>query len=70
MLSEIDVINELIRNYTQELFIDDEKTKRAVCMRDVTAHKYQTLRMEDVWHTIVFDIPKLKNQLESLIKKW
>jgi uncharacterized protein with HEPN domain len=29
-------------------------------MRDVTAHKYQTLRMEDVWHTVIIEIPKLK----------
>ena len=99
ILSEIDVIDNLILDFTQELFIVDEKTKRAVCMtlinigelaksiteelraettyiswrgisgmRDVTAHKYQTLRMEDVWHTVIIEIPKLKKQLESLIK--
>jgi uncharacterized protein with HEPN domain len=32
ILSEIDVIDYLIKDYTQELFIEDEKTKRAVCM--------------------------------------
>ena len=98
ILLEIDVIYNLIVNYTQELFLDDEKTKRAVCMtlinigelakgiidefrnetqhiswrgisgmRDVTAHKYQTLRMEDVWYTVVNEIPKLKKQLDSLM---
>ena len=100
ILSEIDVIDNLIVDYTQELFLEDEKTKRAVCMtlinigelaksitdelrsetayiswrgisgmRDVTAHKYQTLRMEDVWHTVIFEIPKLKNQLDSLMNE-
>jgi len=90
----------LIKDYTQELFVEDEKTKRAVCMtlinigelaksitdelrsettyiswrgisgmRDVTAHKYQTLRMEDVWHTVIIEIPKLKNQLDSLMNE-
>ena len=32
ILSEIDVIDNLIVDYTQELFLDDKKTKRAVCM--------------------------------------
>lgn len=98
IILEIDVINSLITDYTQESFLDDEKTKRAVCMtlinigelaksitdefrnetphiswrgisgmRDVTAHKYQTLRMEDVWYTVVNEIPKLKKQLDSLM---
>lgn len=35
-------------------------------MRDITAHKYQTLRMEDVWFTVEVEIPKLKNQLKDL----
>ena len=32
ILLEIDVIDDLIKDYTQELFVDDEKTKRAICM--------------------------------------
>lgn len=99
ILSEISVIDDLIDNYTQELFLKDEKTKRAVCMtlinigelaksltdefrsetayiswkgisgmRDVTAHKYQTLKMEDVWYTVISEIPKLKEQLHILVK--
>lgn len=36
-------------------------------MRDINAHKYQTLRMEDVWYTVVNEIPKLKKQLDSLM---
>lgn len=32
IILEIDVINSLITDYTQESFLDDEKTKRAVCM--------------------------------------
>ena len=36
-------------------------------MRDLTAHKYQTLRMEDVYFTAKNDFPALKIQLESLL---
>jgi len=98
ILVEINVINELIAGYTVELFVSDERTKRAVCMtlinigelaknitdelrsetpdiswrgisgmRDITAHKYQTLRMEDVWHTVIVELPKLNNQIHSLL---
>lgn len=37
-------------------------------MRDITAHKYQTLRTGDVWITIVSDIPKLKDQLNDIVE--
>ena len=38
-------------------------------MRDITAHKYQTLKMGDVWVTIEKDIPNLKIQLNNILKK-
>lgn len=37
-------------------------------MRDITAHKYQTLKMGDVWLTISNDLPKLKEQLNEIRK--
>lgn len=37
-------------------------------MRDITAHKYQTLKMGDVWITIVNDIPMLKGRLNDILK--
>lgn len=36
-------------------------------MRDITAHKYQTLRMGDVWVTIENDVPNLKVQLKNIL---
>jgi len=99
ILSEIEVIEQLINGFDVNSFIADERTKRAVCMtlinigelvkslsnafkaastfvpwksiagiRDVTAHKYQTLKMGDVWHTVKYDMPVLKAQLESILK--
>ena len=99
MLSEIEVIEQLITGFEVADFIADERTKRAVCMtlinigelvkiisddfkavsnsvpwksiagmRDVTAHKYQTLKMGDVWHTVKHDMPVLKAQLANIIK--
>lgn len=80
ILSEIGVARDLLRGISEEDFLRDERTVRAVCMtlinigelvknltsewkdahreipwraiagmRDITAHKYQTLRKEDVY---------------------
>ena len=37
-------------------------------MRDIAAHKYQTLRMEDVFYTMRVDLAILKGQLEEIIQ--
>jgi len=36
-------------------------------LRDVTAHGYQTLRMEDIWETVTGDIPALHKLIERLL---
>lgn len=36
--------------------------------RDITAHKYQTLRMEDVYNTIRTEFPILKKQIEAILQ--
>ena len=98
ILSEIEFIENTMKEMSSEMFLQDERTIRAVCMtlinigelvknitqelkdkhreipwraiagmRDVTAHKYQTLRMEDVYRTCVEDIPAFKKQIETLL---
>ncbi len=91
ILSEIGVARDLLRGISEEDFLRDERTVRAVCMtlinigelvknltsewkdahreipwraiagmRDITAHKYQTLRKEDVYRTCAEDIPEFE----------
>jgi uncharacterized protein with HEPN domain len=36
-------------------------------LRDVTAHGYQTLRMEDIWDTVLNDIPLLRKHLGTML---
>jgi uncharacterized protein with HEPN domain len=98
ILSEIDIIEDLIEGFDYEKFNLDEKTKRACCMtlinigelvknlteefkegfsqipwrgiagmRDITAHKYQTLKMGDVWVTLEREIPNLKADLLKIL---
>lgn len=98
ILSEIEFIENTMKDMSSEMFLQDERTIRAVCMtlinigelvknitqelkdehkeipwraiagmRDVTAHKYQTLRMEDVYRTCVEDISAFKKKIEILL---
>ncbi len=43
--------------------------KAVAGMRDITAHRYQTLRMEDVYLTIHDEYPWLKNQLQAILER-
>ena len=95
---EANVIAYLIDGFSCETFVNDEKTKRAVCMtlinigelvklvsdeirknnsaipwrsiaglRDVAAHGYMTLHMEDIWETVSVDVPALKQQVGEIL---
>lgn len=41
--------------------------KGASSFRDVAAHKYGSLRMDDVWVIIKHDLSKFKSQVEEII---
>ena len=100
IIDEVVLMKEMVDGYTQEKFLSDEKTKRAVSMtlinigelvknlteefrltnksvpwksiaglRNVTAHKYQTLDMGDIWITLKEDIPVLEQNIQVLIDK-
>ena len=100
VLNEINIIEALIDGFYLEIFISDERTKRAVCMtlinigelvknlndelrmqnkdipwreisgmRDIAAHKYQTLKIERVWNTAKKDIPNFKEHILSILNQ-
>lgn len=62
-------IGELVKN----LSVDCRKTypnipwKAIAGFRDIAAHKYQTLRMEDVYETAVADLPILHEEIEHIL---
>ena len=64
-------IGELIKNVTDELRNNHREIpwKAVAGMRDITAHKYQTLRMEDVFETARKDFPLLKTKLENILSE-
>ena len=62
-------IGELVKNLTPDLKDTHREIPwRAIAgMRDVTAHKYQTLRKEDVFSTCKEDLPTFEKQIEQMI---
>ena len=63
-------VGELVKNTTQELRKENPQIpwKAIAGMRDITAHKYQTLRMEDVYLTVKDEFPQLKKKLSEIKK--
>ena len=63
-------IGELIKNITDDTRKEYPHIpwKAIAGMRDIAAHKYQTLRMEDVYNTVYVDFPILSEQLNELIR--
>ena len=64
-------IGEMIKNISEEMrFAYPEVPWKAVAgMRDLTAHKYQTLRMEDVYNTVKTDFPALRRMLFKILEE-
>ena len=62
-------IGELVKNITQDTRIKYQNVqwKAIAGLRDIVAHRYQTLRMEYVYYTMKEDFKDLKEQLEYII---
>ena len=63
-------IGELVKSLTPEL--KDANThvewKKASALRNVAAHKYETLKMDLVYITVTRDFPELKAQIEEILE--
>ena len=62
-------IGELVKNLSDELrkeynFIP---WKSIAGFRDIAAHKYQTLKMQDVYITVTNDFHNLKNNIDKIL---
>lgn len=60
----VKVVTDEVRNKYKEF-----PWKAVAGMRDITAHRYQTLRMEDVYMTVHEEYPVLMQQLQNILKK-
>ena len=62
-------IGELVKNLSEScrLSYTHIPWKEIAGFRDIAAHKYQTLRMDDVYETVVADFPALQKQIEDIL---
>ena len=64
-------IGELIKNVTVETRLSNQQVpwKAAAGFRDIAAHKYQTLKMEDVYQTVTEDFIELRKLLTAILNQ-
>ena len=62
-------VGELVKNLTEECRLAHPEVawKEIAGFRDIAAHKYQTLRMEDVYETAVTDFPDLQQKITRIL---
>ena len=62
-------IGELVKNITSEtrLAYPHIPWKAIAGMHDIAAHKYQTLRMEDVYNTVTLDFESLQENIQQIL---
>ena len=62
-------IGELVKNMSEELRLShkDVPWKAIAGLRDIAAHKYQTLRMEDIYNTATIDLPDLRVKITNIL---
>ena len=62
-------IGELVKNLSEECRLSNPRVawKAIAGLRDIAAHKYQTLKMEDVYETVVTDFPDLEQKIKQIL---
>lgn len=62
-------IGELVKSLSSEFRMNYNNVpwKEIAGFRDIAAHKYQTLHMEDVYHTVTVDFPELSSQINEIL---
>lgn len=61
-------IGELVKSLSSEFRLEHNNVpwKAIAGFRDIAAHKYQTLHMEDVYYTVINDFPPLKDYIKDI----
>ena len=64
-------IGELVKNLSDDLRTKYNHIpwKYISGFRDIAAHKYQTLKMNDVYKTVIEDFPELKKNINGILNE-
>ena len=62
-------IGELVKNLSDDCRQEHREIlwKAIAGFRDIAAHKYQTLKMEDVYETVTSDFPALHDKIKQIL---
>lgn len=62
-------IGELVKALSNDFRTENKQIpwKSIAGFRDIAAHKYQTLHMEDVYHTVTNDFEELKGNINKIL---
>ena len=63
-------IGELVKNLSDDMRTEYKHIpwKSIAGFRDIAAHKYQTLRMQDVYLTVTKDFPALQEEIKKIME--
>ncbi len=64
-------IGELVKNLSSEFRLEYNQIpwKAIAGFRDIAAHKYRSLFMDDVYNTVKIDFPDLKKNIRSILSE-
>jgi uncharacterized protein with HEPN domain len=71
VIRRLEIIGEAVKNIPVE-FKDEHQDiswRKIAAMRDILIHEYSGVDLELTWNVVQHELPALKNQLRSLIRK-
>jgi len=70
IIRNLEVIGEAVRNISNDLKLNypDVSWKEIRGMRNIVTHHYFGVELNEIWSTVINDIPVLKNQIQKIIE--
>ena len=71
LIRRLEIIGEAIKNLPQDIknFFPEVSWKNIAGMRDMLIHEYFGVDLDLTWRVLINEIPKLKKQIQSILKK-
>jgi len=71
IIHHIQIIGEAARNVSDSVrdFYPEIPWRLIIGMRDVLVHQYFNIDLEEIWDTAENDLPELKRNIETILKK-
>ena len=70
IIRNLEVIGEAVISISDDLQqkYSDISWKEIRGMRNVVTHQYFVVELSEIWSTVIYDIPILKNQIQKIIE--